>query len=374
MWAGKAKSVSFCLPDEGIAHMGTGLDHERGLMRSHALPKFATSLLACAAIGCSIPTAGDSHTDPANGTGNTNAWSFTMAASHNNFTIQQGATDTNIVTFTRVGGFTGPITLMAFSPDASIGISFEPITTTGAITTTRVLTAVPGPHGPILNLGYGLAATAASDQVMGQQLDITYSIVRKTGTFINAPASLSVGAGQSVLARISLIRTNYTANVPMTLFNAPSGVTATFSPNPVTDTVTQMTLSADASVVPGTYNIGVRDNEGTSFQGTAPVALTVTPPGTISLSTPINPLAVPKNASVPAGITIARTNYAGPVTITLSGVPAGVTTVFTSPVTGNTFSITFTNSSGVPGAYPIVITGSGPGLTDASVTLTVNIS
>ena len=54
-------------------------------------------------------------------------------------------------------------------------------------------------------------AIACSGQVMGQQLDITYSIVRKNGKFINAPASLSVGAGQSVLARISLIRTNYTA-------------------------------------------------------------------------------------------------------------------------------------------------------------------
>jgi len=216
-----------------------------------------------------------------------------------------------------------------------------------------------------------------SDQVTQQQLNINFAIVRRNGTFVNAPSVMSVGAGQATNARISLIRTNYTAAVPMTLFNAPSGVTATFSPNPVTDTVTQMTLSADATTVPGTYNIGVRGNEGTSFQATAPVALTVTPPGTISLSTAINPLAVPKNTSVPAGITITRTNYSASVTITLSGVPAGVTTTFASPVAGNTFSITFTNSgTGVPGAYPIVITASGPGLTGTlpTLTLTINVS
>lgn len=344
-------------------------------MRHLHVLRLVSFAAVCITLGCKLPIGEASKTDPANGTGTVNSWSFTISPSHNDFTVQQGATDTMIVTITRVGGFTGPVNFEVNNPDSGVTVTSEPITATGAITTTRILTKVAGPHQPFASAFYSLHAAPVSTEVEGQFLDVKFSIVRKNGTFIIAPATLSVGKGQSVLQRISIIRTNYDLPVPMTLFNAPAGVTATFSPNPVLDTVTQVTLSADISTAEGSYSIGVRANEGTTFQGTAPVTLTVTPAGSISISTPINPLAVPKNSTVPAGINIARTNYTGPVTITVTGVPAGVTTVFVSPVTGNSVSISFTNSgSGVPGPYPVVITASGQGLTSVSITLTINVS
>ena len=136
-----------------------------------------------------------------------------------------------------------------------------------------------------------------------------------------------------------------------------------------------MVLSVDASVPDGVYSIGVRSSEGTSFQGTAPVALRVTPAGTISLSANLSTLALPKNSTVPGGVTITRNNYAGPVTITVTGVPAGVSTAIANPVTGNSFAINFTNSgTGTPGSYPVLVTASGPGLTSVSITITINVS
>ena len=344
------------------------------MRQSHGL-RLAVLGASFTLLSCKLPIGEAAKTDPANGTGSVNNWSFTMSLAHNNFTIAQNATDTNIVTFTRVGGFTGPINLDIQNMDSGVVITREPVTATGAITTTRLMTHVNGPHPPFPNALYNVHAVPVSTEVEGQFADVKFAIVRKDGTFTNAPTALSVGKGQAIVQRISVIRTNFSSPVPMNIVGAPAGVTATFSPNPISDTVTQMTLSVDLSVAEGVYNIGVRANEGTNFQGTAPVALTVTSAGTISLTAGLSTLAVPRNTTVPGGVTITRNNYAGPVTITLSGVPAGVTTALTNPVTGNNFSINFTNTAtGTPGSYPILVTASGPGLTPVSITITINVS
>lgn len=347
-------------------------------MRQVHVVRLGCLAAAITVLSCKLPVGEEAKTDPGNGSGATKNWSFTMSLAHNNFTVAQNATDTDIVTFTRVGGFTGPINLEFTNPDSGVVLSTEAITTTGAVTTTRLMTHVNGPHPPFATAIYGVHAAPVSTEVEGQFATVNFSIVRKDGTFINAPTALSIGRGQTLQQRISIIRTNYTAPVPfvLALFNgAPTGITATFTPNPVTDTVTQMTLNVDASVAEGTYSIGVRDNEGTTFQGTAPIALTVTPAGTVSLSAGLTTLAIPRNTTVPGGITITRNNYPGPVTITLSGVPAGVTTGIANPVTTNNFSINFTNTgTGTPGSYPILVTASGPGLTPVSITITINVS
>jgi hypothetical protein len=348
-------------------------------MRHDQVVRLALFAVAFTVQSCKLPVAGERGDDPANGSGPTDSWSFTMSLAHDNFNVAQNATDTNIVTFTRVGGFTGPINLQFFNPDSGVVLSSEPITTTGAITTTRLMTHVNGPHQPFATAIYGVNAMPVSEHVEPQATNVHFSIVRKDGTFINAPTALSVGRGQGIQQRISIIRTNYTAPVPFVLVlfnNAPAGITATFSPNPVTDTVTQMTLNVDASVPEGVYSIGVRASEGiTNFQGTAPVTLTVTPAGTISLAANLPTLAVPKNTTVPGGITVTRNNYSGLLTITVSGVPAGVTTAYPNPVAGNTFAISFTNSgTGTPGSYPVVVTATGPGLSPVSITITINVS
>lgn len=352
-------------------------------MRQVQVSRLAVVVATLTLLSCKLPVGDEEHkTDPANGTGETRNWAFTISPSHNNFTIETGATDTTILTITRTGGFTGPVTLdfvYTNGPDAGVTTIGESITETGAVTTSRIITKVFGGHPAVTNFTVNVHAGPVSNEVAGVFLDLKYNIVKKTGTFINVPTALSVGRGQSLFQRVSITRTNYDLPVPfnLVLFNgAPAGITATFSPNPMTDTVTQMTLVADASVPEGTYSIGVRSSEGTSFQGTAPIALTVTPPGTVSLAAVLSTLAIPKNSTVPGGVNVTRTNYAGPVTITLSGVPAGVTTALSqNPVTGNQFSINFTNTAtGTPGSYPIVVTATGPGLSSVSITITINVS
>src|SRR5437870_1855616 len=110
--------------------------------------RFGFLFSALALSSCKIPIGEPANTDPGNGTGKTQDWSFTMALAHNNFTVAQNATDTNIVTYTRVGGFTGAINLEFNNPDSGVTLTSEPVTTTGAVTTTRLMTHVGGSHGP----------------------------------------------------------------------------------------------------------------------------------------------------------------------------------------------------------------------------------
>ena len=343
----------------------------------------ALRLISVAAVviaaGCKLPIGEDTKTDPANGTGSTKDWAMTIAVSHDNFSVAQGATDTMIVTITRTGGFTGPVNFEFNNSDSGIVVTAESVTTTGAVTTSRILTTVKSGHPPFSNGIYGLRAVPVSSEVEGAFADVHFSVIRKNGTFINAPLTLSIGRGQSITQRISLIRTNYNLPVPMNLFNAPAGMTATFSPNPIpgADTVTQMTLTADASLAEGTYSIGVRSSEGVpGFQGTAPVTVTVTPPGSFTFTLSTGTLAVPKNTTVPIGVIIARTNFGGAITFAVSGVPAGVTLIMNNPATTNNFQISFANgATATPGSYQVTVTASSPGVASPPpATLTLNIS
>src|SRR6476619_4207872 len=111
---------------------------------------------AFSVLSCKLPVGEDAKTDPANGTGTVKNWAMTMSLAHNNFTVAQNATDTNIVTFTRTGGFTGPINIEVQNPDSGVVVTSEPVTATGAITTTRLMTHVNGPHPPFASAIYNI--------------------------------------------------------------------------------------------------------------------------------------------------------------------------------------------------------------------------
>jgi hypothetical protein len=332
---------------------------------------FAVGALAAA---CAIPH--EDKSDPANGSGNTDNWAFTMSASKaNGFTIKQGSTDTLIVTITRSGGFTGAVNLQTFT-QGGFTVTTEPITTTGVVTTSRVIIAVPGSFPVISDIILPIHGEPASSQVMGVDLNVVFSTIRKDGVFINVVNALSIGKGQAFNTRVSIIRTNFTAAVPFNLVNAPAGVTATFNPNPVTDTVTTMTLNIDASTAEGVYNLGVRGNEGLGLlQSTAPLALTVTPPGTVAMSFTTNPLTVLAGGSTPTTINLTRTNYPGAVSVSASGLPPGLNVALPPPVPNNSFTATFNAlPSTAAGSYPITFTLSGTGLAPVTGVLTVIVS
>ncbi len=95
------------------------------------------------------------------------------------------------------------------------------------------------------------------------------------------------------------------------------------------------------------------------------VALTVAP----------STLTVQVGASGAATLMLARTTFAGAVTLSLVSPPAGVTSVFTpAPVTGTGATLTLSVASSVaPGNYTITIRGTAPGISDATASLVLTV-
>lgn len=333
--------------------------------------------LAAVVVACGSPGGGGD--DSSHGTGDPANWTVTAVASHTELTVQQGASDTETVTVTRGGGYTGAVTFESNIPGVTGGVSatIDNVATLNGVTTGRVIITI-GSSFPVTGTIPVLVAVFANPagSLAAVPVEFHVTITPKLGVFVGTLAATSVGQGSATTLNINLTRTNYTAAVPMTLVTTQAGLAATFSPNPVTGTATVMTLTADASVPLGTYSVGVRANAGDPvYQATAPLSVTVTTPGSIGLSTNLPTLIVPKGTTVPTGVVIARTNYSGLVTLDVTGLPAGITANFAvNPVSGNNGSVSFTASAGMAsGSYPITITGSGPGIVTASVPLTLSV-
>ncbi|MES1259361.1 MAG: hypothetical protein ABUL71_02110 [Gemmatimonadota bacterium] len=333
----------------------------------------ASLAVACASISL------DSGSHDNNGTGDPANWTITATASHTELTVQQGASDTETVAVTRGGGYTGTVTFGSNIPGITGGVTatLDNVATVNGVTTARIIIAI-GSSFPITGSIPVLVSVFANPdgQLSPGQIDFHVTITSKPGVFVTAPSTLSVGQGNATVATVSLRRTQYTAAVPMSIVSTQAGITATFAPNPVTDTITQMTLSADVSVPTGTYSVGVRANNGDPvYQATAPMTLTVTPPGSFALTTNLPTLIVPKGSSVPTGVNIVRTNFTGPVTLAVTGLPTGLTaTIANNPFAGNAGSISFTAAVGMAsGSYPITITGTAVGVASASVPMTLSV-
>lgn len=355
-----------------LAYVPTG--HRMTITMKLARATIGALALAWVAFAC-MP-GGDGGTDPANGTGPTSGWSVTGTTSDLSPTIPQSGVDSITVTVTRVGGFTGAVTLTpVVAAQGGITATIDNIVTTANVTTARLIISI-GPSFPAGAQSVNVGVTPVGG-VAPVTVALSINIVVKPGVYVVTASTLSVGQGSNAVATVTLRRTNYTAPVPMSLSTTQPGLTATFSPNPATDSTTTMTLQADASVPLGTYNVGARANDGiTGFQATAPLTLTVTAPGSIALSLGLNPLIVRLGTSTPTGVTIARTNFTGLVTFAFSGLPTGLTaTTLPNPTLANTASVAFYAIGNPPvGSYPITITASGQGIPNANIVQMVTVS
>jgi hypothetical protein len=193
------------------------------------------------------------------------------------------------------------------------------------------------------------------------------------------PAAVAVSAGGTSTTTLNIARTNFTGNVTLTAENLPSGVTATFNPNPPTGTTTTLTLNAVTGATQGTSNIIIRAAGVGVPDATSTLALRVAPPaGTSGSTLTLAPaaLTIAQGANGTTTVNIARTNFTGAQTLTAENLPAGVTAAFaTSPTTGNNAVLTLTaNGTATVGTSNITIRGTGAGVGDASVTLPLTIT
>lgn len=288
--------------------------------------------------------------------------------------VLQGGTGSFAATITRTN-FTGPVTVAVTGAPAGVTTA---VTAAGDVHTVAITVGAATAPG-----SYTLTSTATGAGVttVSATFALTVSVPAASITLAAAPSALTVQAGASGLSTtITITRTNFTGAVSLgVLSGAPTGVTTSIVSSPTTTNSMVVTFAAGAATVPGTYPI-VLQGSGTGVDNaTVPVSLTVTAAaaGSIALSTnPTAVSAVAGGAGVNMAINITRTGFAGAVTLAATGAPTGVGITFaTSPTTGSALTATFTAIlTTVPGTYPITLTGSGTGISDATVQVSLTVT
>jgi hypothetical protein len=97
----------------------------------------------------------------------------------------------------------------------------------------------------------------------------------------------------------------------------------------------------------------------------------------VDLSTRMSSLVITQGDSRSVDVTVMRNGgFSGPVTLTLSGAPAGVAVaVATNPVAGSSASLNIgVRDAAVPGAYPLTLTAAGDGITAQTLPLELQVA
>jgi len=194
-----------------------------------------------------------------------------------------------------------------------------------------------------------------------------------------SPASLTITQGSSGQSTITITPLNgFNTSVSLSPSGLPSGVTASFSSNPVTGSST-LTLSASSVAATGTATVTVTGTAG-SLTHTTSIGLTVNssaPPSQpdFSLSASPRSVTITQGANGRSTITITPSNgFNGTVNLSASGLPSGVTPSFSpNPATSSSTLTLTASSSATLGAGNITITGTSGSLArTTTISLTVN--
>jgi hypothetical protein len=149
---------------------------------------------------------------------------------------------------------------------------------------------------------------------------------------------------------------------------------------PGSSTGSTVNVSVGAAVAAGSHAITISAEGSNVTTATTTLTVVVVAGGGGSISLAANPttLAVAANAAaVTSAITIARTApFTGPVALTVTGAPAGVTASLNpTSATGTTSTLSVSaTASAVNGTYPLVVRGAGTGIADATVTVNATVT
>jgi hypothetical protein len=136
------------------------------------------------------------------------------------------------------------------------------------------------------NFRYQGSASSCSTGAYDDHDDLVFTVGAGTPGFTvgAAPAALTVAQGANGTSTITVTSQNsFNSATTLTASGLPSGVTATFSANPITppangSATSTLTLTASAAATVGTATVTVTGTSGTLVQST-PITLTVTTPG-----------------------------------------------------------------------------------------------
>ncbi len=277
---------------------------------------------------------------------------FTLAPSTSILTLRQGEQVALTISETDLGGFTGSVLLAAAGLPAGVTASLVPGSAPGTqvMTLSANSTAVAGPAAITITGTSGSLLTTATIALNVQ------SAAAQTIAF--------VPPGQQVVG------------TPLTLSaTATSGLAVSFTS--ATPAVCTVTGSVASFLAPGTCTIDA-DQAGNSSYLPAPQVqqsfpVVAAPSFTLAVAAPT--LSVTQDGSSTDTITVTPgSGFSGSVTLTVSGLPSGVTASFGTNPTTATSALTFTASAtAATGTATITVNGTA-GTFTGSTTIALTVS
>jgi uncharacterized membrane protein len=259
---------------------------------------------------------------------------FTLATNPAAVTVRQGASTPLTLTSAIATGFSGAVALTASGMPAGVTVGFTPATIsapgsgTSAVTIAASSSAASGV--------YSITLTGTSGSLTGTK--VVFVTVSSPSSFNLAasPASVTLAPGTSGTSVINITPgSGFASTVTFSASGMPAGVTAQFSAASLArgGGNTILTVKVGPTVAAGTYHITVTGaGGGVSPSPTAVVTVvvsgfTVAAPPTASLV---------RNGSVLIPITTSTTGgFNADLSLTVTGLPAGVTAIFTPQRIGN---------------------------------------
>ena len=291
--------------------------------------------------------------------------------------LVQGENGHAEVTIARGGAFTGAVALSVSGSPAGVGVSFSKSLIDAGSTTAMLNVAVDAAVATgtkiveIRAVGDGPARVTATST-------LTIAVIAAAPHNLElaiVPATIELAPGASRQVEIAIARRGSFTGPVSLLDSLPTGVEARFSNNFIEAGATTATLvvAVDAGVVPGTRTVVIRavsDNSASAAPATATLTVVViAPSGSVTLAADSAMLAAAAGGTdVTSAVAISRTaSFAGPVDLTVTGAPAGVTATMSPGIAAGATAIL--SVSAAPevrnGTYALMVRGTGAGVADA---------
>lgn len=291
----------------------------------------------------------------------TAASGFTLSNSPASIALVQGTSAKTTITVSAVNGFSGTVVLSTSALPAGVTAVFA----RGTVAGTSILTLSASASAA---MGTTTVTVIGNSGSLTETAAITLTVSGSpTFALTASPASLSLTQGASASSVVGVNGQNgFSGSVSLSVSGLPAGVTGSFNQS-------TLTLSAGSSAPPGTATITVTGTSG-GLTRTLTMAVTVTGAPSYLLSVAPAALSVAQGSAASASIALTPQNgFNGKVTLSTSGLPAGVTAVFSAGAGTGTSTVTLSAASSAGlGSATVTITGaSGTVTKTATIALTV---
>ncbi|MEO8623042.1 MAG: hypothetical protein ABI625_18350 [bacterium] len=191
------------------------------------------------------------------------------------------------------------------------------------------------------------------------------------------PTSVSVALGAERSAVVTLTRFgDFSGDVAFSVEGTPPGVTATVTSVSTSGQTTTATvlLRADAGAKVGTFPMTIRGHAALLRDATSLLVLTITDPASFTLAASKPTLTITRGGLAPLSAIITRTNFTGPVALSLEAQQGITADLGQSPATIDSIPFTVSVAPSVgPGTYTVSLRGAAAGLTDRLASFTVTV-